>query len=309
MLDSIDFKVNIRLGKLDLTRINDIKTIYDRKNKELRIGIGFKYKDIIFQYYTIRNTLKIHTNAHIILRKRDVNVDDYKTYIRNLYSILNELFDTNKYKIRLYRLDYCVDLNLGEMELQEYLSILKRCKRKYKYMKMKKNYETSIYLKTKRGKRNINIYDRGEKTKKNCDRGILRIELQQKESLIKGLGVNLKYFWNLSTMEEYFFDFLEDFFYVGDYYKENKSSEIINNSDISKKMKEKLKSFLEAVMKSESISNVKGYTARTTASRVVHLNRLKINPLSIPSNSRYEKMDNLLNLAYETAKEKYFNIT
>ena len=308
MIDSINFKTKIPLKDLDLSKVENIQSIYDRKRKNYTIGIRFEYKCIRFQYYGINEALLIRTNTHVILKKKDITLSDYTKYINKVNDILNDLFDIEKYNIRLSRLDYCVDLNLGEEKIREYLSVLKRSRKTYKYMKMKSKYKSSIYLKTKQGKRNINMYDRGEKTKNNKDKGVFRIELQQKEAFIKKYGISLKQLWSSSSMNNYFFDFLRDYFFEGDYYKISKATEIIDTSDLRPCKKKDLKTFLVAIMKSESISKVRKFSKYQIKNRIVYLNKLKINPLSIPENSKYSELDNLLNMAYKVATAKYFDI-
>ena len=80
-------------------------------------------------------------------------------------------------------------------------------------MKQEQLYETSVYIKTQRGKTNLNIYIREPKTKSESDKGILRIEVQGKKELIKsehdkyGIPKELEEYWTKSSMEDYFFKF------------------------------------------------------------------------------------------------------
>ena len=146
-------------------------------------------------------------------------------YLTKVKEVSEELFGKNK-TLELNRIDYCVDVELkSEEELECYLDVLDWNKKKYKYMKEKYKYSTSQYLQTKNGQHNLNAYDRGAKTKKKEDKNILRIELQCKKSFIKkqfvnyGIEKDLYNYWSKSSMEKYYFDYLKDYLYVGDNYK------------------------------------------------------------------------------------------
>ena len=181
-------------------------------------------------------------------------------------------------------------------------------------MKIEKDYPTSIYMKTKVGQNNLNIYSRYEKTKKEEDKGILRIEVQNKKKKIKneydkyGIDKDLDNYWNIQAMNEYYFNFLYDYLYEGNYYKRKTARQIINNSSYTISMKDKLKKFLKDIEKSKLYTLIAGrkYSNGAINNYIEKLNHLSINPIPIPEDSEYDKLDNLLNLAREKAKTTYF---
>lgn len=306
MIDSINFKVKVPYNYLNIPKFIKVKPIPNKRTNFFTRGIKFDYKGIKFQYYDYAETLLIYTTAHKVLKKRDITLKDYDEYMKRLNNILSEFYDIKIFKTKLVRLDYCVDLQLGKELIDIYLNIFKHNKRKYKYMKMKKKYDSSIYLKTRRGKTNLNIYDRFAKTHNEKDKGILRIELQQKEYLIKKTGKTLKDYWNISKMEMFYFDFLKGYFYIGNHYKLDDAIKMIDTSNITENKKEKLKQFLKDIMKS-NLSDLKGYTINKTNSRIKLLDKLEINPLCIPKYTEYDELENLLHMAHKVAEEKYFD--
>ena len=193
-------------------------------------------------------------------------------------------------------------------------------------MKLEQIYGTSTYLKNKSGKTNINFYNRYAKTKNQDDKGILRLELQCKKKLIKteynkyGIPKDLDYYWSKSSMEEYYFDYLYNYLYEGDYYTLKEAKKIINSSDLLKpKMKQKLIKFIEHIgkyqlarlMNAEFCKNNKlKYNTNKINYYIEKLNLIGVNPIPIQNlqgiQTDKEYLPNLLKLARGIAEEKYF---
>ena len=313
-MEWIDFKHISELGQ----RVKEYKNINNRTGFENKC-YEFNYKGIEFKYNKSFKILTILTTAHKVLEKKDITLSDYQIYISKIYQIISEVLNTKYFKLELNRIDDCVDFDLTENEKELYLFLLKWNKTNYKYMKWKKDYASSIYIKTKKGKTNLNIYDRGAKTQKADDQNILRIEVQCKKKLLKneyneyGIDKELKNYWSKDSMEEYFFKFLYDYLYEGDYYIRKKANKIIRNSQFKNKTKEKLKEFLKDVEEeklSNLIKNGKKYKPTIILNRIKKLNELKINPIPIPKmiveRRKIEELENLLTRARKIAEEKYF---
>lgn len=309
MFDTIDFGIeNISIKELqyDIVFNNNTKTIKDI--------ILFQYQNILFYYHLSSHFLSIHTNAHQLLNKTIITLKDKLQYINTLNSILSAvIIHLEKHKIKLMRVDYHIDLKLDD-KVNDYIQLLNNNVDVYKYMKKRVTYYTSLHLTTKNGKQNINIYNKGEEAKDKAYEGILRVEIQCKKILIKGefkkYGITreLDNYWNANAMEDYFFSIVDGFCYKGDYYKREIANTIIDNSNNTLSMKNKLKEFLFEVEKKglEKVKKSKKYNSCSINTRIKKLTVLNINPIPIPSNFNYDKLENLPSLARKVAKEKYF---
>ena len=309
MFDTIDFGIeNINITELQ----NDI--IFNNNTKTIKDIILFQYQDILFYYHLSSHFLSIHTNAHQILNKFDITLKDKLQYINTLNSILSKVIITlEKHEVKLMRIDYHIDLKLDN-KVNDYIKILNNGFDTYQYMKKTKTYYTSISLRTKYGKQNINIYNKYEESKDKNYQGILRIEIQCKKKLVKselkkyGIIRELDNYWNKNAIEDYFFSIIDGFCYKGDYYKRKIANAIIDNSNNTPSMKDKLKRFLLEVEKKgiEKVKKSKKYNPCSINTRIKKLNALNINPIPIPSNFNYDKLENLPTLIRKMAEEIYF---
>ena len=87
------------------------------------------------------------------------------------------------------------------------------------------------------------------------------------------------------------------------------AKKLINQSNLSKDKKEKLKKFLSAVEKYRGVKNVykhKWCCEETGKKYIQWLNNLGINPITIDNNSKYDTLPNLYKLALATAEKNYF---
>lgn len=311
MVDSINFNVdNISIKDIKIPEDVEVKTFQNKKVKNIRLqnGMQFFYKNIGFYYYPHIRKLVILANPHKVLNKRDIKVSDLNEYDEKLNKILNEVIDLNKFTPYLSRFDYCVDVYLGEL-VNVYTIFFNWNKQCFKYMKKENEFSTSLYLKTKRGKRNLNIYNRKEKTQNPKDEGILRVEVQGKKKLIKNEPLtSYKEYWTKEAMEHYFFDFLKDFFYVGDYYKLGSAKQIIKSSNFTEFKKYQLENFLKDVQDNTlgALFKDKKYTYGKIMNRVKKLNNLEINPIVIPESFGYDTLTGIFTLLKITADRLYF---
>lgn len=308
MFDTIDFGIeNINIKELQYN------IVFNDNTKTVKDIILFEYQDIQFRYHLSSHFLSIHTNTHKLLNKTIITLTDKIQYTSILNSILIQvIINFKKSTLKLMRIDYHIDLKLDN-KIEDYIKLLNNSLDTYNYMKKKMTYDTSIHLTTKNGKQNINIYDKGKEAKDENYKGILRVEMQCKKALIKGelkkYGVTreLDNYWNTNAMEDYFFSIVDGFCYKGDYYKRKISNTIIDNSNNTPSMKNKLKEFLLEVEKNglEKVKKSKKYNPCSINTRIQKLTALNINPIPIPSNFNYDKLENLPSLARKVAEEKY----
>lgn len=323
MIDSINFIIR-NIKNIDLKHLNNLKI----RCYPLESGIGyhFIYKTVQFQYYKVSNVLFIKTNTHYILNKKHILLSDKEIYKEKINKILVEIIGDSSLQLELNRIDFYVDIYVGNL-VKIYIDLLKKHKDSYKYMKRKKIYKTSSYIKTKVGQTKMNMYDKytcvqdkliKQAIKPKIDSkeylGTIRLEIQNTKEKIKNLYVKdgvekiLDNYWNKDMMNLLFFDFLEGYLYHGDYYKLKEAKKIIKSSDYSQNWKIKLSDFLFkiSIYGINEIFERKIYCEDTIKSYIDKLNILKINPITIDKELPYNKLENILTLARATAEKEYF---
>ena len=181
MIDSINFIV-YGIGKLDLSRVVDLGIVYKmfqyRKDaygnyyrkygKATNVndpnlisqGIEFEYNNILFQYYKDFHCIVLIANAHRVLQKTDILLSDRDTYIEKVKQAVAEALNIDYFRLKLHRIDYCIDLEMDYKVMYEYLHQLDKHRSSYQYISRINEYETSIYLTSKNGQKKINIYDK-----------------------------------------------------------------------------------------------------------------------------------------------------
>lgn len=323
MIDSIDFFIRdihfLDFNHLRSLGINDIKsfTSKDRLGNE-NTHYRWSYKGIEFKYNTLAHIVTAITNTHTILdEKMYITLSDRALYKNRIEQIFNEIFSGMLVKYELNRIDYCVDIKFeDDVLLEKYLILYKYQNPKFVHTKIKNIYATSIYRSSGRGQYNLNIYSKYAESKGERYRDILRLELQIKKAKIKkeyekyGIPKDLDYYWTQEAMEEYYFDFLSDFFGSGKHMKYFKAKELISKSDYSDTWKKKLKKFLKERMVQVDYKNIVK-TKKTFNTYAEKLGALNINTLCMfealePFFPETDGIDNLLDLARNVANDKYF---
>lgn len=283
-----------------------------KKHKEYEYHLS--YKKVTFYYYMGSQTLVIRTETNKILNKGYANISDLKQFKEVLDKIIFEVTGMSNLKLVLNRVDYCVDLLLDEDndKIEDTLELLYKHVDSYRHMKREKIYDSSIYLKTRRGNYNLNCYDKYEECQIDEFKGIFRIELQIKKHKIKrelkqyGVERTIDNYWTKEAMQEYYFDFLRGFFYNCDYYRIDVAIQKIKQSDYKESMKNKLIAFITKVNKNGMTETKKDYSLPTVKSYIKMLERIGLNPVTISIDKPYKKMENLLNRAKRIAEEIYF---
>ena len=308
MIDSLNLIIKIRYINFEYLKDLGIEIRYFSD-----FNIKFKYKNIEFKYNTLRHYLLILANPHKVLNKRDILISDKEEYKNKIHKIIREVIPTQKINIEVNRNDYCVDIQVGE-RIWEYCKILNKHSKEFYYMKQTNKYATSKYLTNKRGQRHLNFYNRFAKTLNKEDNGILRLEIQNNPQKIKReyeknqIPKTIDYYWSIEAMEQYYFDVLKSYLFTGDYFKRNLCKKIIDNSNEKSLNKKRLNKFLlmESRYGIDGIVKNKMFSYDTKRKYIQILNRLNINPITIPNNFKYDYLENLLKLAKKTANEKYF---
>lgn len=333
MLDSINFRIN-NIKAIDIQKLLDHNIVYHKfkyklgrfgkpemqygKVKEnetgiISTGISFEYQSINFQYYDKFQYVVVIANAHKVLGKSDITLSDRDEYISKIRQITNELFGAKYYQDLLYRCDYCVDLEMPKQEIIERIKLLYKHRNEYCKIIRINDYETSIYLTSKGGKKRINIYDKyvcekqkyynkfykeHNKTGITLEKyqethtpyyeyykDIFRIEVQNTKKLLQSesmeilkkfnkvdkdgnilgncerklpkdpilankMQLNLYGYWNIDSMNKYFFGFLKNYLYKGKYYKLKDAKRLIKKStEFTERQKAELIEFIVAVNK------------------------------------------------------------
>lgn len=277
-------------------------------------GYEFYYKFTSFKYSMKQKYLLIFTHPNEILQKDVVTLTDKEEYKQIVSKRVAEILNTKQtIPKEVSRVDYKVDIKMDSKEmLKEYIGLLNKHDRKYRYMKKKRNYNSSTYLTNNYGQNCFNFYDKEEEQITNRGshnkkyENVLRLEVQNKNPKIKALLKNegiepiLDNYYSKEGMERNFFDIIAPYLYKGDYYKMKQAREIINKSNYSPKWKSKLKGFLKAVAINGGVKATynKKYCCEDTGKEYIKkLNDLGINPITLDDNSPYNKLDNLVKLA------------
>lgn len=308
MIDSLN--LIIRIKYIDLNHIKklgiEVKFFSD-------VNISFEYKNIEFKYDSLHQYLLIMTNPHKVLGKKDILLSDKEEYKTKLLKIIREILPTQDISIEVNRIDYCVDIFVGE-KIGIYCELLNRHPKKFCYMRQKKTYKTSKYLTNKRGQRHLNFYNRYAKTSETQDIGVLRLEIQNNPPKIKkeykdnNIPKTIDYYWSKEAMQQYFFEFLKPYLFEGDYYKGSIYKKMVNESDEKKLVKKRLNEFslMESRYGIDGLIQKKKFCYDTERKYIQILNNLNINPITIPDNCKYDYLENVLKLARKVAEEKYF---
>lgn len=331
MIDSIDLIVK-NIKYLDIKHLKSLGICVDTynydKDKYTRsrykkenltfsnddYGKNFSYKWISCKYSMKYKYLLIFTHADEILQKDVVTLTDKEEYKQRVSKQVAEILNTKQMiQKEVHRVDYKVDIKMDSKEmLKEYIGLLNKHDRKYRYMKKKRNYNSSTYLTNTYGQNCFNFYDKEEEqiTRRGSHNkkyeNVLRLEVQNKNPKIKALLKNqgieptLDNYYSKEGMEIGFFHIIAPYLYDGDYYKIKQARKIISDSSYSPKWKNKLKDFLKAVAINGGVRATynKKYCCEDTAREYIKkLNNLGINPITLDEDSPYDKLDNLVKLA------------
>lgn len=313
MIDSINTTLKVKKSQ-----IYNFKKRFKRCSKDY--VYSFKYKGIHFNYYLLHSTLTLSTHASSILHKNNIVETDVNEYLDLLYKIIKEVVDIDEINLSLSRCDYCVDLKVASSEeIHEIFMLLNKHYKKFRYIESKQEYENGIYLCKPKSSFNINIYNKYEQLLNQFGyedenfKNTIRVELQLKKWKINrlyrknNLDRDVKKYWCKETMEKEYFQLLQQYLYVGDYYKLSKAKELILSSTYSKTVKKGLINFIENV-NAYGITIASSKRSYNTIRRYISiLNELKINPITINDDSKFLKIENIINRVKKLTIETKFD--
>ena len=296
-------------------KINQIPEFY-KKFKRISENKIYKYhyKGILFNYFLTSCSLLIMTTSSKILGKNDIKESDVDEFVEKLKSIILEIVDIDikKIKLNVCRFDYKVDVPMEDKERHEMFNLLNKHKMRYRYIRMRKIYQTSIHLANHSSSRNINIYDKGVESGIPEFENVVRLELQIKHTgIIRLLNKEEKprdiyYYWGKEAMEELFFKYFEGFLYTGTYYKLGQAIKIIEKSSYTRTLKKGLISFVSIVNKNGMLGAERFFSYNTIRKYEKLLDNINVNPITIEDDAEINEMENLLKRARRIAEEKYF---
>lgn len=279
--------------------------------------LHYNYKNgINFTYDCQHYILTITTTAEAVLGKIDIAIGDYTEYMEKVKKIVSEVLGRNveDKDLILKRIDYKVDINITDAEMKIFKQLKDKHYSKYKYMSSKLDYETSMYLSNKNGQTTINSYDKYEESQNIRYYNVWRIEVQVKKTRLRknliryGIERTLDNYWTIDSFNENYFEFLEGYFFVGDYHRLDKCKELIRKSPYSKTVKSNLCKFVTRINK-VGMTGVKekyGYNYVTMKKYCELLNNIGVNPVTIDNDSDVTYMENMLKKSRKIVNEKYF---
>lgn len=282
-----------------------------KKFKKVGNGVYiYDYQNVHFVYNLLSYTLTIFTNAHTLLNKKDILLNDYGPYMDKLRRILNLVVGT-PYTLTTNRIDYYIDLIFDTNEqLDDVCKLIQLYPQNYKYMKGPIQYDTSIHLHSKRGKTNLNIYSKYVESGYNpkYDR-TLRLEIQCRKALLQnqeekfGVKRKLKNYWNINMYQKLYLDFLIPFLFEGTHYKLEKAQRIVGQSSYTPTIKQNLIQFLGEV-NIYGMETTKHLHSKNTISRNIgRLEEIGVNPITLPKGCKSKYIPSLLEMVQKETKK------
>lgn len=317
---TIQKKLNIKEYNRIFDIVRDKGAIYKVQDLQGDIYRSDIFKDRGLVFYFIKNTyaklLDIRVNP-VKLLERDlldlVTIDDIKEIDERFNNIIAKIDDSLK-NIFLYevkRIDYTI--NIKTKYTSEYIKLFQRAdkpqnfKELYNYKSHRRGqFKGSMYYTSKSV--NINFYD---KSKERDDKGlyseddILRLEIQCKRlktnSIKKSEQFDYKYlFWyfQYEMSDKYITNYYNKTVGKGDYYTLEKAIKLINKSNHTNALKEKLITLLTVVNRFRSVWKAResGVFDKVTFNRLKNIlqNKLNINIVTIPVSLKVSYLPNIL---------------
>ncbi|MBO5003936.1 MAG: hypothetical protein J6D03_01465 [Clostridia bacterium] len=277
----------------------------------------YTYKDgIKFEYNYLGATLTIKTTTDAVLEGIDIKVGYREEYMKRLKQIIKEVIgrEIEDRELILNRIDYKVDIKLSDSELKIFKQLKDKHNSIYKGMSKKENYETSVHLDNENGQTNINSYSKFDECKNVKYWNIWRVEVQVKQKKLYnnltryGIERTLDNYWSLDNFNENYFDFLQDYFFLGDYHRLDICREKIKKSTYSKTVKKNLCQLVTRINRMGMTETKKkyGYNYMTWNKYIGLLNDIGVNPVTIDMESEVTFMENILSKSRKLINENYF---
>lgn len=223
----------------------------------------------------------------------------------------------------LWRVDFCVNLNVGSPRaVEEYIALMYKTKKKKAFaergLKNKNIVKSRSYTARKGNDLEISIYDKQKALNaQNCARanlaeGILRVELRVLNSrtvdLYVPVGDNAQRIVRCATISRNVITtFMEDFCMNADYYTLDKAKRIVDDKVASEKMRERMKCMLERTACLHGIRNAKKSLVGSKSvmshdyynKMMEEFERINVNAVTLAKNGEVKYMPSLFRYIYE----------
>lgn len=170
------------------------------------------------------------------------------------------------------------------------------------------------------GQTNINFYDKYQELKdvKGIEdiryKNVWRFEVQVKQKKLYnnltryGIERTLDNYWSLHNFDENYFEFLNEYFLLGSYYRIDVCREKIKKSTYSKTVKKNLCQLVTRINRMGMTETKKkyGYNYMSWNKYIGLLNNIGVNPVTIDMGSEVIFMENILSKSRKLINENYF---
>jgi len=249
-----------------------------------------------------------------LLNKSDMVDEDYLKLERNIKQILMDIFGhINHFDFHtLKEIDYKIDTIVeNEKHREQLFKLYNKLTKSFRFQKFKNghttdNKEFNIYMTTIYHLSDAIIVRCYDKEQERIDKGepvlphemgvmIFEIAVKQKHIYYRSdkkhcpdpIDRKLKEWFKEEIWEQYFSYYLSPIYKSGDFYKLSKARSIINSSTLNPSMKTKLIEFLKTISRGDLDTPLKkGMNRKTYNSRIKRLEKLGINPILIPENTK-----------------------
>ena len=253
-------------------------------DSNIKLFIFTDKKFIQFKIYDLAEYLSLN----------EITNRDYNYFSSKFNKSINH-FGLSLNQLNTTRLDYKLDLQITADEMQEYLYVFSKLRKRYYSLKKKvywnkdKSKIETVYYKG--SKFNINIYDKQAQLLKkgihdSIYNNILRIEVQVKSRELNnyskscGISKDLINFWHTSV-RDYFFNYLliDKLLYSGDYYNLKNVKKQINNVKLS--TQQRIIKFCKQIAKEDITDAINSLSRETAQKYIKELTDRNVNPITI----------------------------
>ncbi len=310
------------LNKKDVT-IKDKDAFKENINNSLNDIL--KTKDLMYDIKITRFDYMVDINVQTANFTTNGDSDNKNVNVNNKMKTYIQLLKKHKFKFRAMRKkkDYNTGLYLETSSgrtinfyWKEKCIIDKGIK---KGKKIKKKNKGDIE------KMQFQINELNEKVNEELKtyKNIFRLELQNKKGTLKShyksskkankKDSNVKIqertidnYWDKDTMYKYYVKEITAYLYKGDYYKLELAIKKISESDYKESWKIKLSKFICGIHNIGIGKMEDRYSRNTFKGYIERLNTIKVNPITIPDNSKFEMLEGFYSLMMKQINNVYF---
>ena len=314
MVHTVELFLNLNSDELNyiVDKFNITSKSYYNFEKHHNVdGVNVEIKKLETK---IGNRWRLYVFVDIIklLERAEINTEDKCEIIEKINKILYDIFSYIP-ELALYRIDYRFDVVINNNEKRKLLiKLYNKYENKKAYMEKQKVYNKrtgrshkNSSLRYKNKSKSCNIYDKEIERAAKCEsvkeyeKNVLRFEAQVKRKHIQ----YMKKHYNIDdSLEVYFSTELYNVFMskivistigIADYFNKYHAKNIIASSNLKQKEKDELIEFLEVINGNNTLQNGKEiYSSYKYRKFLEQLKKLNINPVLIPKNSGFSKIEN-----------------